>query len=149
MDDQQAKKKRDSLVRHQRQFAWQILAPVLVSLILLLVILVFLVLNTGSAPSTNEKWAQISTVYLSLPIIALLIFALVIVLLLTWLLHKLRKAIPPYSGAVFHSIDRANQVINRVSEKSLSPLIQGKAYVAGIKRLFSLAFHISNDREEY
>lgn len=142
------KKKRDSQVRHQRQFAWQILAPVLISLILVLVLLVFLVLNTGTAPATNEKWAQISTVYLSLPIIAFSIIALVVVILLTWLIHKLRKAIPPYSSAVFHAFNRANQVTNRVSEKSLSPLIQSKAYIAGIKRLFSLAFHISNNREE-
>jgi heme/copper-type cytochrome/quinol oxidase subunit 2 len=148
MNDQQGKKKRDSQLRHRRQFAWQILAPVLISLILVLVILVFLALNTGAAPATNEKWAQISTIFLSLPVIAFSFLALMVVLLLTWLIHKLRKVIPPYSGAAFRAIDRANQITNQVTEKGLSPLIQSKSIIAGIKRLFSLAFHISNNREE-
>lgn len=148
MSDQQGSKTRQSLVRHQQQFASQILAPVLISLTLVLIILVFLVLNTGTAPAINEKWAQISTVFLSLPVIIFLILALAIAILLTWLIHKLRNAIPPYSGAAIRAIDRVNQVTNQVTEKGLSPLIQSKAFLAGAKRFISLAFHISNNREE-
>ena len=148
MSGPEGNKKRDSQIKHQQQVAWQILAPVLIAMILVLVILVFLVLNTGTAPAANEKWAQISTIFLSLPVITLSIVALGIVLLLTWLIHKLRKAIPPYSGAAIHAMNRVNQITNLATEKGLSPMIQSKAIFAGIKRLFALAFHISNNREE-
>lgn len=148
MSDNQGKKKRDSQVRHQQQFVWQILAPVLLSLIIVLCILVLLVLNAGNAPTMNEKWAHISTIFLSLPVILFGILTLAVVLLLAWLIHKLRKSIPPLTSGFFQVVHRVNEITNQVTEKSLSPLIHGKSYAAGVKRLLSMAFHISNDREE-
>jgi heme/copper-type cytochrome/quinol oxidase subunit 2 len=148
MKDPNAQNKFDPRASHRRQFAWQILVPIVLSLIVALAFLVVLVFNAGQAPATNGKWAHISTMLLSMPVIIFSLLTLAIVLLLTWLIIKLRKAIPPFTGQVFKAVDKVNRITNRTTEKSLSPLIQGKAYFAGAKRLLSMAFHISSNREE-
>ena len=124
------------------------MAPILATFAVVIAMLVLIVWNMGKAPELNEKWAHISTIFLSLPIIFFSLLSLGVVILLTWLLWKIYKFIPANTGRFYQAVDQANRITNRATEKGLSPLIQGRAYFAGFKRLLSMAFHISNNREE-
>lgn len=148
MSEIQQTAKRDSQVKHQRQFFWQILTPVLLAFIVVFAILVLVVVTTVKTPEVNEKWANICTIFISLPVILFSLLALGVVVLLAWLFRKLYKAIPSYSGMFFNAVKQANRITNKTTEKGLSPIIQGKAYLAGFKRLLSLAFHMTNYGEE-
>lgn len=135
-------------IKHQRQYFWQILFPVITSLTVVIILLIFAVLTTGNTPTVNEKWANISVVFLILPAIFFGLLTLAVIILLTIGFRKLHKVIPFYTGNFYDALKQADQLTNETTAIGLSPLIQGKAYIAGFKRLFSMAFHITNDREE-
>lgn len=140
--------KRESQINHQRQFFWQILAPILISIIIVLVILVLIVMSAGNAPDLNEKWAHISTIFLSLPVLIGGLLLLVMIIVLSVMIKKMHKGIPTYTGKLLHLMTNVNRVTNISTTKSLSPLIYSKAWFAGFNRLLSMAFHTHNDRKE-
>jgi len=148
MNDIQKLEKRDSEIRHQKQFWWQIMLPILIALIIVLVILVMTVMAMDKTPEINENWANISTIFLSLPAILLSLITLGIVILLAWLIRKLYKFIPPYSGVATNAVKKVNLFADKSTEKILIPFVKGSAYLAGFKKLLSMAFHLSSDQKE-
>jgi uncharacterized protein involved in cysteine biosynthesis len=148
MTDTKKFEKRDSEIRHHKQFWWQIMLPILIALIIVLVILVMTVLAMDKTPEINENWANISAIFLSLPAILLSLAILGIVILFAWLIRKLYKFIPPYSGMAANSMKKVNQFTNNSTEKILIPFVKGSAYMAGFKKLLSMAFHLSSDQKE-
>lgn len=148
MSGEKAILKRDAQVRHQQQFVWQILTPVLITLLIVLAILILLISSAGTAASTNEKWADISTIFMLLPTLLFGLLTLAVILLFAWLIDKLRKTIPPYTSRVSHVAEKASQITDRVTDKGLSPFIYIRSYISGAQRLFSLIIHGANNREE-
>lgn len=148
MSEKQKLEKRESEIRHQHQFWLQIMLPVLVAFIIVLVILVMTVLAMDKTPEINENWANISTIFLSLPAILLSLVSLGIVILLVWLIQKLYRIIPPYSGMVANAMKQVNRFTDKSTEKILVPFIKGSTYLAGFKKLLSMAFHLSSDQKE-
>ena len=82
---------------HRRQFAWQILVPVLVLTALFLAVAVLVASGTGSGSRT---WADVSMIWLIAP---MLIFALVSIIVLGFLIYaisKLHQITPLYTSKI-------------------------------------------------
>ncbi len=80
---------------HRRQLAWQIIVPFLVVLALILAVAVLVTTHTGSASRT---WADVSTIWLILP---MLVFALFFVIVLGFLIYgmaRLLQVTPRFTG---------------------------------------------------
>jgi uncharacterized protein (UPF0333 family) len=92
-------------------------------------------------PGLNQKWAQISLVFLILPLLVLGLILLIVIIFTNRLITKTRKVLPPQ----FNKID---QLVNSISgfaktsiNKMTTPLIAYQSTKAGFIRLLELAFH--------
>ena len=148
MEDNNLVTKREAERKHQQQFTWQILIPILVAVLLALAIGVLSILAAGQEPEMNEKWAQIATVLLILPILLLGLILFVLIILSSQQISRLSKFLSPYLVKFSALVDRTGGIAMNISGKTIKPLIQGKSYQAGIKRLFDLAFHTTHNGKE-
>lgn len=148
MTSEQKPPKRDSEIRHQKQVFWQILTPIIVAILGLLLVTILSTIGAGKTPEINEKWANISTIFLLLPTIlfGLLILALVIVAF--WLLRKVTKNIPPYTSYIYHLFNRTNGITKNIAIKSAEPFIQVGSLLAGFSKLLTLASHNKTNHKE-
>jgi hypothetical protein len=119
-----------------------------VAVLLALAIGVLSILTAGQEPEMNEKWAQIATVLFILPILLLGLILLVLIILCSQQISRLSKFLPPYLVKFSSLVDRTGGIATNISGKTVKPLIQGKSYQAGIKRLFDLAFHTTHNGKE-
>ncbi len=83
--------------KHRRQVAWQILLPVLLAGVLLVVAAILVSLGTFRANGDVGRWAAISTMWLSLPVMIGALVMLVLFVGLAYLLARAAGFIPPYT----------------------------------------------------
>jgi len=148
MNESQPHVKRDSEISHQRQFFWQILVPILISIIVVLILMVLTIISAGNSLDLNEKWAHISTIFLSLPVLLAGLLLLLVIIVLSVMIKKMHKGIPAYTGKLMSLMNSTNRITNITTTKALSPFIYSKAWFAGFNRLLSMAFHRHDDRKE-
>ncbi len=77
--------------------AWQILLPVILAGVLLLAAAILVSLGTFGAGGDVERWAAISTMWLSLPVMIGGLVILALFIGLAYLLARAAGFIPPYS----------------------------------------------------
>ena len=82
---------------HKRQFAWQILVPLLV--VVALVIAAAVLISIGAASAT-QTWADVSTIWLILPMLVLTLLLVVVLGFLIYVVARLLQVTPHYSGRV-------------------------------------------------
>lgn len=140
--------KREAERKHKEQFIWQILLPILVAVLLALAIGILSILTAGQEPEMNEKWAQIATILLIVPILLLGLILFVLIILSSQQISKFTKFLSPYLVIFSTLVDRTGGIVMDISGKTVQPLIQAKSYQAGIKRLFDLAFHTTHSGKE-
>jgi uncharacterized membrane protein YhdT len=120
---------------HKRQFAWQILVPVVVLAVLIITAAIFVV--TGG-PSGNRAWADVSTIWLIAPF---LILALVLATVLGSLIYgiaMLLKVTPKYTGKAQYYIATAAAGTRKVADGATKPIVWVRQAGAVIKSIFKL-----------
>ncbi len=140
--------KTESELRHQRQFIWQILIPIFTAIIIVVVIVFLSVSAAGSTPELNEKWAHISAIFLLLPtfLFGLITFGLII--LLIWLMRKLRRKVPTYTGYIFQLSRQTRRLTDTLSTGSTEPFIWVRSFLSGLARLVTLTFCNKTNHKE-
>ncbi len=86
-----------TLRRHRRQFAWQILVPMIVAAVLVILAAVF-TLTRGA--TSNRVWADISTIWLIAPLVILALVLTVVLGALIYGAARLLGVIPAATGRV-------------------------------------------------
>ena len=84
-----------TLHAHKRQLAWQILVPLLV--VMALAITAAVLISIGAASAT-QTWADVSTIWLILPMLFLALFVVILLGFLIYGIAKLLQATPRYAG---------------------------------------------------
>ena len=135
-------------IRHQREFVWQILLPFIAAVLALLFIAILSISTAGITPAVNEKWAQISTILLLLPTLLFGLVILALVIILIWLLRKLARNIPTYTGFIFQLSCRTAGITNNIAAHSAEPFIRLRSIFAGLTQLITLAFHNKTNHKE-
>lgn len=148
MEDDNQVTTREAERKHNEQFIWQILLPILVAVLLALAIGILSILTAGQEPEMNEKWAQIATILLILPILLLGLILFVMIILSSQQISKFTKFLSQYLVTFSTLVDRAGGIVMNISGKTVQPLVQAKSYQAGIKRLFDLASHSTHNGKE-
>jgi hypothetical protein len=118
---------------HKRQFAWQILIPVVVLAILIITAAVLVV--TRGTPETRA-WADVSTIWLIAPF---LILALVLLTVLGFLIYgvaRLLKAMPGYTGKAQSYLAAVAAGARKVADGSAKPFIWTRQAGAVMKSIF-------------
>ncbi len=97
MDSPHRRPQHPSYRRHRSQVAWQILLPVILGGVLLVAAAVLVWLRTFKGNGDVGRWAAISTIWLTLPVMLGGLVILVVLVALAWLLGRAAGLIPPYS----------------------------------------------------
>ena len=125
--------KRNSYRAYKRASFWQILLPMMV------VLLIFVALSVVTSTQNTEslgKWAAISTVWLSLPMIVFLIVNLILLIALIYGMAKLLRITPVYTYKLTGYINLLGEKIASLADKVAEPVIKTKGVSASLRRIF-------------
>ena len=86
-----------SYLRHRRQVAWQIILPVVVGGLIMVAMIVVLCLSTFGGNGDVSRWAAISTIWLTLPVMLAAIILFTLIVAVTYLLSRGASFIPRYT----------------------------------------------------
>ena len=120
---------------HKHQLTWQILAPIVVTTVLILVAAVFFVTSTGS---TTRTWADVSIIWLIAP---MLIFALLFVIVLGFLIYgiaRLLQITPRYTGKAQNFFAMFSGWTRKIADGAAKPFVWFGQAGAILKAIFKL-----------
>jgi hypothetical protein len=83
--------------RHRSQVAWQILLPVILAGLLLIVAAYLIWVGTFQRGGDVDRWAAISTIWLTLPVMLGALVMLALLIGLAYLVGRASGFIPPYT----------------------------------------------------
>ncbi len=124
---------RPSYRQHRRQFAWQILAPVLLSTLVLVVLGVWAGVATFRGDGDVGRWAALATIWLLILPMVLGILVLVLLIGATYLLIRARQAIPPLAARVQFLSHRLRQAVQRGADITVKPILYLEEIGAGAR----------------
>jgi len=124
-------------LRHRQQTVWQIVVPLVVSIVLIIGGVILAVIFT-STPTANQfrVWADISTILLIMPVIILAIAALIVLILMMLGVNWLTNKIPLASTLTLIYFLRAQIKIEQLTQAITKPFIQIESGLSGGKRFF-------------
>jgi predicted membrane protein len=120
---------------HKRQFAWQILAPVIV--IAGLVIAGAVLVTTGGRARTGV-WADVSLIWLLIPALLLAFVFLAVIITVIYGMGKILQIIPRYSWKAQGFFNRVSSGTRRVADGTTKPFFWFKEAGAVIKSIFRI-----------
>ncbi len=117
--------------------AWQILLPIIVAGVLLVAAAVLVSLGTFRANGDVERWAAISTMWLSLPVMVGSLILLALFIGLAYLLGRAAGFIPPYTLQAQLFTSKMAAAARRVDQLGHRPTLIFPELVKLIKKAFS------------
>lgn len=114
---------------------WQIIFPALFFAILIILIGVFVVIRLGNGDL--GRFAEISTVILMLPVIISSLLFFVIFGAGIFLVTRVMQGIPPLTTRVLVFLDQIRDVVKKVAEFAVQPVIRPSALIGGLRHIFS------------
>lgn len=120
---------RESYVKHRRDVNLQIILPV----ILVIVLAVVIAILAGFAAAGNNLgvnlWANISIIWLIIPMMALALVILALTLALVYGLNRLLKVSPHYTGLAQSYILWLNAEVSIWTDKIIRPVLSIKTWL--------------------
>lgn len=126
---------RTSYQRHKRQQFWQILAPIGVGILLLIAAMTMMILAaTGGDPTGQiSGWADVSMIWLILPVLMIAIVIALLLFALIFLLARTLKILPMYTGLVQQYAGLIEEKVKYFAHRLVGPVIRVKSTLTGIK----------------
>jgi len=126
-------KKTRSYSAYKRASFWQIIFPMIV---VVLIFVVVSVLTTSRGMETLGKWASISAVWLSLPVIVFLLVNLLILAGLIYGVAKLLDITPIYTHKLTGYIHLLGEKIASFADAAAEPIIKVEGFSASVRSIF-------------
>ncbi len=126
-------KKRAAYQAHKRDLIWQIFIPIG------LTILIFIVASIGAATQTGATaslWADISTIWLLIPVMFFSLIFLFILVGIIFGLAKLLQITPEYTHKLYKFIRLAGEKIAGLADNTAKPIFVIKGISASVRRFF-------------
>lgn len=130
--------------KHQRQFLLEILLPLLLLLIAVVGLTVLAIMLTGSNGSILSQWADISLILLVLPVMLFVLIAVALVILLSYLMGKWNRSLPPLLFLARTKVDEAATKVQKIITAPVKPVVFTQSLIAGIKQFFTSLFKRSS-----
>ncbi len=121
---------------HRRQVLWQISLPFGVGILLILALAGLTVLSALGGGAGVSRWADISLIWLILPMIVFTLILLAIVAGLVYLIVKLISVLPGSAFKVQELMASWQEKIRSASDKAAQPVIRVGGFWAGVRKLF-------------
>lgn len=129
---------------HRKQVFWQIVFPIILAVLVFLLIALSLTLPGFSDAVQNERFANISTVLLLLPVLFTLVLFLLIFSMLIWGIYKITVLIPVYSQKLLNMMTLVSDSIRYWTDAITSPILSIKSWLSVIGSINKISGHHSN-----
>ena len=126
----------ESYKRHRRELAWQILLPMVVSVLGFIALIVLIYFATFEGNGDVARWAAISTIWIILP---LMLAGLVLFALLGALVYGMKRLLeitPTYTGMAQDYVHRIASYVKRGADMVVRPVLFLDSIGASIRRIF-------------
>lgn len=130
----------ETLRLHRKQAGLQIFLPIILITLVALGVIVFLIVISlrPNGAATHIVWADISTIWLLLPLILLSIFPAALLVGLIFGFSKLIRGLPQYGALGQYYAQRMVDEVRKIADKAAQPAIQVGGWKAGWQRLRNL-----------
>ena len=128
--------------RHKKQQFWQILAPIIAGFLLMAAAMVLMILTAtqGDASSQVSGWADVSIIWLILPVLMVAVLVAILLFVLVFLMARALRILPVYTGLVQQYAAVAAVKVKQFSNKLTSPIIGIRSSTTGAKKVFGKLF---------
>lgn len=117
---------------HRKQVFWQITVPLIAVVVVILAVAVLAA--TGSGQSTS-LWANISLIWLLIPV---MVFALILMVILAGLVYAviwLVRILPGYSMQVLNFMIAISSQVEKLGNAIVEPILRINAFLASLQAL--------------
>ncbi len=125
-----------SYQKHRSQFWTQIFLPVMLTALVVIAVAVLVGAAAFGAKGDSQRWAEVSTIWLVIPLMFFGLLFLVILIGLIYLLARALKLIPPYTGNAQTALYRVSGRTKRISDGATRPVFFVEEILASIKAIF-------------
>lgn len=126
---------RASYKRHRKEFAWQILLPVIGSVLLALALIVWISLAAFGGGDVG-RWAAISTIWIVIPLMVAGLIFLIFLVALIYLIGRLLGATPKYASLAQEYVGKAARYVKRGAEATVAPIVFLGGVSASVRAFF-------------
>jgi len=126
----------ESYRKHRKDLAWKIIFPVVLSAVLCIGLIVLINLATFRGGGDVQRWADISTMWIAIPILVTLLVFLALLGGIVYLLAKLLNITPNYTIIVQDFFYKIAGYAKRAADAAAKPFIFLDSIGASINRLF-------------
>lgn len=112
----------ESYRNHRRQLFWQIILPIALTVILCLALIVLINIAAFRNGGDVARWAAVSTIWIVIPIMIGLVIVLALLAGLVYLMAKLLRVMPRYTGLAQEYVHKAALSIKRGADAVVKPV---------------------------
>jgi len=124
-----------TMANHRKQVLWQITVPLLVMVFLCLGLTGLTIWSAVGSSEPVSRWADVSFIWLTPPIILGALITLIIVGGLAYGVYYLVQVLPPYTRLTQDFFGRVQAKTRQISDQLVQPVIRSKGASAGAKEL--------------
>lgn len=126
----------ESYRNHRRQLFWQILLPIILTALLCVGLIVLINIAAFRNNGDVARWAAVSTIWIVIPIIFGLVIVLALLGGLVYLMAKLLRVTPTYTGLAQEYVHKAAGYIRRGADAVVKPIFLIDGLGASIRAFF-------------
>jgi len=130
--DASSSKEKASYKAHKKDFIWQILVPILVILLLVIAASVIVTLRPAGDASL---WADISTIWLLIPLLFFAFINIIILAAIIYGMSKLLNITPIYTQKLYALIILAGEKIESIVDDTVKPIFLVEGFSASLKSI--------------
>ena len=136
MNDKLPRPVHESYQKHRRQLVWQIIFPMVLTVVLCMALIVLINIATFRDGGDVGRWAAVSTIWIVIPILIGMLVFFVLLAGLVYLMYKLLNITPTYTGLAQDYVHKAAIYIKRGADAVVKPIIGLNGILASINAFF-------------
>lgn len=125
----------ESYLKHRKDTAWKIIFPVVLSSVLCIGLIVLINIATFRGGGDVQRWADISTMWIAIPVMVLLLVVFALLGGIVYLLAKLLNIAPPYTAMAQDFFYKIEGYVKRGADVAAQPFIFIDSIGASINRI--------------
>lgn len=126
----------ESYLRHRKQVVWQVILPVVLTSLLCVALIVLINIATFNQGGDVARWAAVSTIWIVIPVMFVLLIVFALLAGLVYLMYKLLDVAPTYTGMAQDYVHIGAGYVRRALDAIIKPVLQLNGMLASINAFF-------------
>ncbi|HJR82047.1 MAG TPA: hypothetical protein VJ821_18380 [Anaerolineales bacterium] len=125
----------ESYLKHRKQRVWQIILPVVLAALLFIALIVLIIIAASRGTGDVARWAAVSTIWISIPIIIMSLILFAVLAGIVYLLIRLLQIAPVYTGKAQDFAYKVARTARRGADAVAKPFITLDSLGASLNRI--------------